>query len=196
VKSQIITVVLLALTTGCVTYRDFPTDVEASKVHHDDNSVAVRITGRSLAGGSDALKQRIKHNSPFKEVVFVDEPQDQGLFIDVDIDPINPSIWAMGFGYLSVATLTILPAWSTQDGNYVTFNVYDNGERVESNEYEVRRGVFVWILMLPLAWVNLATPSEAGAFEAITDQFFLDFQNSELQRSTARVSALQPDSTP
>ena len=80
----------------------------------------------------------------------------------------------LAFGYLSASTLTFLPAWSENDGYRVTYNVFVNGEKKKSYEYEVTRKGAVWILLVPLAWVNAFTYSEAEAFEATAYQFFKD----------------------
>jgi len=97
-------------------------------------------------------------------------------FIDIKVTTVAPSVQTMIFGYVSVSTLGATPVWSTQDGNDIVFTLYDKGERIRSYEYEVRRSAFLWLGMLPVAWVNFFTPSEKNVFTAITHQFFLDMK--------------------
>jgi hypothetical protein len=167
-----------AMLQGCITYKDYPKKPDLSLIQDDDNSVVVRIEGFTSGGGFNALADQFRHHTPFNDVEFTADKIDEGIFIDVDVQAILPSTPAMVFGYLSVSTLTILPFWSTQDGSLVIFTVYKDGDRVKSFDYSVRRKGFVWILMLPLVWVNLFTPSEADAFEAISNQFFIDYQDA------------------
>lgn len=123
-----------------------------------------------------SLADQFKHHAPFEEVQFSTEKVDEGIFIDVHVEAVLPSNPALVFGYISVSTLTILPFWSTQDGSEIIITVYEDGQRLKGFDYSVRRKGFVWILMLPLIWVNAFTPNEAEAFEAITNQFFIDYQ--------------------
>jgi hypothetical protein len=97
-----------------------------------------------------------------------------------------PSIPAMVFGYISASTLTLTPFWSTQDGSDLFFEVFKDGERVKTFHYEVRRKGFVWLPMLPVAWVNFFTYSEEDAFRASAYKFFADARPIfESERATA-----------
>jgi hypothetical protein len=57
--------------------------------------------------------------------------------------------------------LTLTPFWSTQDGYRLTYRLYVNGEKRGTYEYDVTRKVGVWLPLLALVWVNLATYSES-----------------------------------
>jgi hypothetical protein len=84
------------------------------------------------------------------------------------------TIPALIFGYLSIATLTILPAWSTKDGYRVKYHLYVDGEEKGVYRYEITRKFGMWIVLLPFVWINLMTYSEEDAFEATAYQFFKD----------------------
>ena len=81
---------------------------------------------------------------------------------------------ALIFGYISVSTLTILPAWSVQEGFIVHYHLFLDGEKIKSYEYEITRKAGVWLGLLPFIWANLFTYSEADAFKATAFQFFED----------------------
>ena len=72
------------------------------------------------------------------------------------------------------ATLTIVPVWSEHDGYKVTYDVFVNGEKKKSFEYEITRKGGAWIVLLPFAWANFFTYNESDVFEATTYQFFKD----------------------
>lgn len=95
----------------------------------------------------------------------------KGPFLKVTIKQLPPSAAAAVFGYLSYATLTVLPFWSLNDGSSLLFEFYQNGELVRSKEYLIQRRTFVWLAMLPFVWVNGLTPSEQQAFANVTRDF-------------------------
>jgi hypothetical protein len=175
-KKLCVTLMAAIFLQGCITYKDFPKDPDVSLIQAEDTKVVVRIEGFTMGDGFKTLADQFRNHAPFEEVQFSTEKVDEGIFIDVDVEAVMPSNPALVFGYISVSTLTILPFWSTQDGSQVIFTVYEDGERLKGFDYAVRRKGFVWILMLPLIWVNAFTPNEADAFEAITNQFFIDYQ--------------------
>lgn len=80
----------------------------------------------------------------------------------------------MVFGYLSLATLTILPAYSGKDGYSVAYRVSVDGEPGKVYRYTIRRKVGLWLPLLPFVWVNLMTSSERDAFHATTARFLAD----------------------
>ncbi len=90
------------------------------------------------------------------------------------VNGLPPSVPAAGFGYLSFSMLTLLPAWSTQDGYEVIFEVHRDGKRLRSFDYSFQRGSFVWLPMVLFIWVNALTPSEESVFEAVANRFLQD----------------------
>ena len=67
-----------------------------------------------------------------------------------------------------------LPLYSDSMGYDVQYTVYLNGQKVRIYEYAIRRRVFMWLPVLPFAWVNLFTNDETDAFAAITQRFFTE----------------------
>lgn len=159
---------------GCVGYRNVPrVSAAAPDIEYPD--LKYRYTGTGgMFGGTSGLKDLFRKGGYFRSVERVSVVVDKGLFIDVRIRSISPSIPAIAFGYISVSTLTLLPFWSTQDGYEVLFDLYRDGKRLKSYEYEFRRNSFIWAPMVALIWVNAFTPSEYGSFEAVGRKFLDD----------------------
>jgi hypothetical protein len=178
-KKNVIVVCLLLLgalmlSSGCITYRNFPTDYVGKYPVKAHGAMTYTIEGYTLFGGADRVKEIFRRESPFESTEKVIEKPAKGVHVQVKILPINPTMAAFVFGYLSVSTLTILPAWSLSDGNEIYYEIYRDGTKVKTYSYEVKRKAFSWIVMLPFAWVNFITYSESDAFEATAYNFFAD----------------------
>jgi len=158
-----------------VTYRNFPRGyVNTPPPPRSGSAVAYKVVGASVAGGVGELRQVMENNSPFTSMERTEERPNQGYYVEVHVKGKAPAISSMVFGYISFSLLTLTPFWSTQDGSDIFFEVYRDGERLKTFHYEVRRKGFVWLPMLPLAWVNLFTYSEKDAFRAVANKFFED----------------------
>ena len=174
---QILAVVFasLQLSSCVVTYRQFPmAKVGAPAPTKAYTKLYYHVDGLGLAGGHLAIERALKYKSPFKETEVAEQPPAQGLFVDAKIKNIPPSIPSVIFGFLSYTTLTITPAWTTRAGSDLWYEVYVDGKKIKTFDYEVRRKGFVWIVLLPFIWSNLLTYSEEQAFDASTLQFFDD----------------------
>ncbi len=164
----------LLVLNGCVVgYRRYPhpQNIRAEKV---PGTLYYDVHGLSIFGGITSLREYMNNHSPFEQTEIREEAPAQGVYVRAVIRTVSPSVASAVFGYLSLSTLTILPMWSTRDGYTVIFHVFKDGQEVKSFDYETRRMTFLWLGMLPLAWLNLATPSESGVFENIGQQFFED----------------------
>jgi len=168
-------ILLAVLGLQCVTYRNFPEQQVGKQPAKQQYVLAnYKITGGTVFGGLESLRKVFKGKSPFPRTEKVDADPREGLFIDVKIEQVIPSGGALLFGYCSASTLLVVPVWSTQDGYNVQYIVNRDGRRIRSYEYEIRRKAFVWLFIMPFAWVNFFTYSEADAFEATAYQFFHD----------------------
>lgn len=133
------------------------------------------ITGGSPFGGSEELRTILREEAPFENVENVAERPARGRHVEVRVEVIPPNIAAFAWGYVAVAVfLTLLPAWSAKDGSRIFYDLYSDGERVKTFEYEVRRKGLIWIVALPFIWANLFTRSEKEAFAITTRQFFAE----------------------
>lgn len=103
-----------------------------------------------------------------------DAPPAKGVYCLVEVDYRPLSLPALIFGYLSVATLGIIPAYSGNDGYWVYYRIYSDRQWVRTYRYPVTRKVGFWLFLVPLSWINFLTYSEADAFTATTHQFFID----------------------
>lgn len=168
--------VFAVLLNGCVVgYRKYPREQLSRPFPEKKYEKAYYfVEGLSIAGGHLALHDALELNSPFKVTEEREEAPKEGLYIHAVVRGEPPSVLAVAFGYISLSTLTILPAWSTKDGARIRFDVYRNGVLVKAYSYEVRRNAFLWIGTLPFIWANLLTTSEHDAYEAIAKQFFVD----------------------
>lgn len=169
---------VIALLPACITYRDFPEQMVNNPPPakpFDTLYYNIKPFGvLSVGNGEEALRTVFRQKTSFATTEKTDTAPARGVFCDVEVLYKPPTLPALAFGYLSASTLTFLPAWSENDGYRVTYNVFVNGEKKKSYEYEVTRKGAVWILLVPLAWVNAFTYSEAEAFEATAYQFFKD----------------------
>ena len=159
--NRFLVICLLALTTGCMTYRNIP-PAEANlnnSLQKISGTLNYKIEGDSLFAGPMAVREVLAKEAPYALISATEEDSAKGDYLKVSI----------------AQTLTILPFWSSNDGSILTYSFYRNGEKVGSREYVISRGTFVWIVMLPLAWVNLMTPSENEAFEACTRDFIKQY---------------------
>lgn len=169
---------VITLLPACITYRDFPEEMvnnppkekRFGTLHYNIKPAGVL----SLGNGAEALHAVFKSRTPFATTEKIETPPARGLFCEVQTLYKTPTVPAFAFGYLSVATLTILPFWSNHDGYRVAYTVYRDGQKVKTFEYDITRKGAVWLLLAPFAWVNAFTYSEAEAFEATAYQFFKD----------------------
>lgn len=167
----LILVTVLLLTQGCATYRGFPEDKVNQPPEANHDTMYYKISGKSMFKGFGALHEVFKESSGFKEAVMTETMPESGYFVDVKVSNVAPSMPAVTFGYVSFITYTLVPFWSTQNGNDISYELYKDGVLLESEEYEIRRKLFVWLGMLPLVWVNGITYSESEAFSASAYDF-------------------------
>lgn len=173
---SLLAVSLTVFLTGCMTYRDFPTEYvgkapEAkpySKLHYKLN----QFEAISLGGATDTMRGIFRSKTPFQETEAVDDIPAKGVFCMVSFESKPLSLGSLAAGYLSYSTLTLLPAWSTRDGYFVKYDLYVDGEKKRRYEYEITRKAAVWAGLLPFVWVNALTYSEQEALEATAFKFF------------------------
>lgn len=174
--AAVVLVVVAGLSTGCMTYRDFPVDmVGKAPVEAPYKKISYKIDkfeALSLGGGEAALKEALRKRHPFQDADVVEDMPKTGLFYLVTVEQKPVSLSVLAAGYLSYSTLGILPAWSTKDGFVIRYDLFVNGEKTNKYEYEVTRKSAVWLGLLPFIWVNLLTYSEADAIQATAYQFF------------------------
>jgi len=171
-------VLLVPLLASCITtYRDFPTAMvdqpPASKPYRTLH-YQVKPFPVVNAGGQAVLDTIFRERTPFAKTRAVNQPPAKGLFCLVDVEYRPPSLPAVVFGYISLSTLTLLPAWSTHDGYVVHYRVFVDGRERDSFDYTITRKFGLWVGLLPFAWANVLTYSEEDAFEATAYQFFRD----------------------
>jgi len=174
-------VALMALPlAGCITgYTGYPDAVEVAGGPETARPVAFKIEKFDIlnAGGEEAIEQTLREAPAFAEAARLyegDPIPDMGLLVTVDPNYLPPSLPAVIFGYLSVSTLTILPAYSGKDGYSVAYRVSVDGKPTGRYRYTIRRKFGIWLPLLPFIWVNLMTSSERDAFTATTSKFIAD----------------------
>jgi hypothetical protein len=164
--------------SGCATtYRDFPVNALATKpaagtcdvMHYNVKKFDVLDVG-----GYSELQTFFRDAEVCRRMVPVDEKPKKGLYVEVETHWKPITMPALVFGYLSVSTLTLLPAWSTKDGYVVKYSVYVDEKKMESYRYEITRTAGLWLGLLPFAWINLLTYNEEDAFKATSNQFVID----------------------
>ncbi|HTN43693.1 MAG TPA: hypothetical protein VMN77_07840 [Nitrospiria bacterium] len=125
-------------------------------------------------GGKTALQAVFNNETPFANTADVMEIPRTGVFCLVDVEWNRPHTAATIFHYLSLVTLTALPSWSVQESYKVHYRLFVDGEQRKTFSYKITRKMGLWLGLLPVAWVNWLTYSQAEAFEATAFQFFED----------------------
>ena len=153
---------------------------EAWKVEGPEKTGEPKITYRIrdpqgiTFSGRGGLMDSFRKANPFRNASMVPETPSTGVHVDVLADNKPPAAGELVWGYVAMITLFALPAYSGASGFYMKYTVYVDGERTEYYEYEVQRRAFVWLPVIPFAWINLLTKSERDGFTATTRQFFRD----------------------
>ncbi|MBI1823840.1 MAG: hypothetical protein HYR80_07005 [Nitrospirae bacterium] len=110
---------------GCViTYRNFPEEaLHQHEFKKEDEKLYYTVQRFPIleAGGFNALKSAFRTNRMFSETINVEEPPEKGLYTSVEVKWEPLSLPSLIFGYLSVATFTLIPAYSGNEGFLVKF---------------------------------------------------------------------------
>lgn len=171
-------IVLMMTLTGCIaTYRGFPEDAIGRKQTPGTCDVMyynVKKFDILDSGGYNKLQEYFQTTPICKTMKQADEMPQNGIYLEIEEKWKPMSMPALIFGYISVSTLTILPAWSSQDGYIVKYNLYQDGQKKETYRYEITRKGGLWLGLLPFAWINAFTYSEEDAFSATASQFWAD----------------------
>lgn len=179
-KTVVFLVTSVFVLTGCIVGYSDVADVDQVKNQKIDYHVKLlyKVEGPDIitSGGPDRIGEILSKNDYFLETekYFDKEIPKEGYYLLVKSEYRPPSLPAIVFGYISISTLTFLPAWSTRDGYDVFYELYQDGKKIKTFDYRIKRTAGAWILLLPLVWVNLLTDSEADAFESATYQFLID----------------------
>jgi hypothetical protein len=168
--------------SGCVTgYAGYPAAVDVSGAAGTGRPAHFMIQKFDVlnAGGGEAIEKTLQASPAFADAnrVYEGDPiPDKGVLVTVEPTYQAPSLPAVIFGYLSVSTLTILPAYSGKDGYQVAYRVSVDGAPAKVYRYTIQRKFGLWLPLLPFIWVNLLTASERDAFHATTTRFLADAQ--------------------
>ncbi|NTW99806.1 MAG: hypothetical protein HGB35_07760 [Geobacteraceae bacterium] len=175
------------------TYRDFPVDAVGKKPiigTCDVMNYNIKRFDTLDAGGYGKLQEVFRDTDICRKMVPAEAVPEKGLYLEVETKWKPLTIPAFIFGYISVSTLTLLPAWSTHDGYTVKYNIYLDGQKKETYRYDITRKAGLWLVLLPFAWINAFTYSEEDAFEATVSQFSADAQ--DFLRAQASLEAAKP----
>jgi len=174
----LIVVVFPVLLSSCiVVYRDFPVErIGKPPESRSYDLLFYHINPFSFPneGGKEALHSVFNNQTPFANTADVTEIPPRGVFCLVDVEWRSPDTTASFFHYLSVATMTVLPSWSVQEGYKVRYYLYIDGANRKTFEYKITRKTGLWLGLLPVSWLNWFSYSQAEALEATSFQFFED----------------------
>jgi hypothetical protein len=167
---------LASLGSGCavVSYRhDTPAEMRPAP-RSETMYYRVRPLQGLTMGGLDELKRAMKQNEVFQRSEMGDAPSPRGISVDVNPVWVPPSLPAAVYGYVDLSLLALLPLYSDSTGYDMQYTVYLDGRKIRIYEYPIRRKIFMWLPVLPFAWVNLMTENESEAFAEVTRRFFAD----------------------
>ncbi|PJZ24553.1 hypothetical protein CH352_13555 [Leptospira hartskeerlii] len=175
--------ILLLFSNCIINYTDFPKrELKELKsdpsIQKDQDRIQFLISRFPGLSRNEPEVRKALSEKGWKEVE--NYPPENGYYIDMKSSQKDPSLTAMIFLYLSYATFTILPSYSGKDGANIIFTVYKDNVVWKTFEYEITRKAFVWILTLPVLWLNYTCPTELEAYQAVIDQFESDLYSSKL----------------
>lgn len=177
-KAMSCVLALLAL-SGCVSHYTRVSD-QVAVAYTASTPVRYKVYDRVRMSGDGpmAVSTALQQHAFFREAIqsYDIGISSEGVFVEVTPTYQEPSFMAILFGYFSMSTLTILPAFSNEDGFDLRFDVYREGKMIFSRKYETRRFMMLWAGTLPFLWLNEFTASEEEAFAAVTQQFLMDAQ--------------------
>jgi hypothetical protein len=128
----------------------------------------------TLGGAYPQLVESMQRNGVFAQSIRVDDAPKSGLYVEVITQAKEMSTASLAWGYVSLSTLHILPAYSGSGGFNVRFHVSRDGHKIRIYEYPIRRQIFAWLPVLPLLWINALTDSESDAMSTTVEHFFAD----------------------
>lgn len=168
--------VTLCLTSCVMNYGGFPeaqlnNPPTASSIQ---GTLFYRFEGRTLFNGYERLTNIMRNETPFTTTERTTTFTKNGYFLDIKIKTVPPSTPALIFGYISASLAVLTPFWSTQDGYEVFYELYEDGNKIKTFTYEIKRKSFFWLVMIPFSPANFATYKEEDAFQGVTYQFFND----------------------
>ena len=167
---------------GCTIHYKKLNDTQQHIVqNHKVHQLSYRVDDLPILATTQGLKaidDTLKASKLFKDAEkhFDDSIPLKGLYIHIEPSYKAPTIAAAGFGYLSLITFTLLPAWSNHDGYRVTYSVYNNGSLIKTLQYEKERFIAIWLPILPFSWINLFTDGEYEVFTSTTNEFLNDIE--------------------
>lgn len=168
------------LLSSCVTfYTDYPRiSKRYPEVASTDKALAYHINKWPVsAWGKDVLEPEFEKSGMFKTVTRKtgDGPvPSRGVYVDVMLQSVMPSVPAAISGYVSLSTLTLWPTYSGTSGYEVTYNLYVDNVLKKEYKYEIERKVGIWLPLALVSWLNLLLPRDVDAFLATTRQFLAD----------------------
>ncbi|MGJ4748213.1 LIC12231 family lipoprotein [Leptospira sp. SA-E8] len=174
-----IPIILLFFSNCVISYADFPKKEKPSNgmIKAKDQIYFLISRFPNLSRNESEVRKALSEKG-WKEIE--NYPPEKGYYIDMKSSQKDPSLTAMIFLYLSYATFSILPSYSGKDGANIMFTVYKDNVAQKTFEYEITRKAFVWILTLPVLWLNYMYPTESEAYQAVIDQFESDLYSSKL----------------
>ena len=162
---------------GCATWK-FPDPGPRAGVRGPSGPVAVtlaveRKVGWDEAADRAALLETLQQQGGM-QIQPVSQLTGEGVGLAIKVRDVPASDAAEAMAIVSMATATIVPAFSGSEGLDVRFEVQRQGKPAGIYEYQARRQVLIWLPLLPFAWVNLITPYRADALRGIARQFLHD----------------------
>ena len=177
---RLLVLITLFALSGCITkfksvdgHEQFYSNIQPiTSLNYQIRSTPVFTAKPDLKSIDKSLKNSKLFTSA--ERYYEELPPKKGIYINIEAIYNLPTVPALVFGYLSVSTLTILPAWSNHDGYKTTYSIYNDGELIKTFEYDRERFFALWLPILPFAWIDLFTDGSYESFASMTNQFLSD----------------------
>jgi hypothetical protein len=162
---------------GCATWK-FPDPGPRAGGRGPPGQVAVTLAVERKVGWDEAedraaLLDTLQQQGGM-QIQPVSQLAGEGVGLSIRIRDVPASDAADIMAIVSMATATIVPAFSGSEGLDVRFELRRQGKPAGTYEYRVRRQVLIWLPLLPFVWVNLITPDRADALRGVARQFLHD----------------------
>jgi hypothetical protein len=172
-KSTLIVFLISVFLVNCVTgYRGVDYENLPKQYTKTAKQLNYRIFGST--GMPRAIEKVLRENSYFQDALSVDKKPEKGIYVEVSINQVNPPASTIAWGYFSYVTLFIIPSWDTQYGFDVQYDLYIDGTKKKQYLYEIKRGTYLSVFLLPFVWLSLMRPGEEEAFVHSAFRFLND----------------------
>ncbi len=164
------------------------TPEKPSIVNAEDPLVRILYPSATSLSEYERLGTAVKEYSVLQKVLgkvgeakILESIPTEGIFVEVSTRlHAGSNVSKVFCGISTFAIAYILPCYTDTFGIVTKFMVSKKGETPKSFSYYIRPQKFIWLGLIPLAWVNYLVPQYEDAFRAVTRRFVHDAAEDDL----------------